>query len=216
MFKAHRARKAQEAYEAAHAEWEVALEGLSEIIEFARSGKGVPAPSDLVLHQGEHLLLQVAGASLVEDRRGAGHWQGGSQGVSFPIGSIGGRSVRYRVGRTRGHYVQGEPVATAIDAGSFYVTNERAIFRGATQSRVCPWSKLLSAQTDPGGTVTLASSNRQKVTVIHTGREIAWTVDTRMRLGIAEWQGHVDAFIESLQAELETVRAVEPGRPSVT
>jgi len=211
MFKAQRARKAQEAYAAAHAEWEVAIEALSELLELARSGKGVPAPAGLVFHDGEHLLLEVAGSSLVEDRRGAGRWQGGSQGISFPISSMGGKSVRYRVGRTRGHYVQGEPVATAIDTGGLYVTNERAFFRGSRQSRVCPWSKLLSVQTDADGAVTLASSNRQKVTVVHTGRDVAWTVDSRIRLGIAEWQGKVTEFVEAMQTELETVRAVEPG-----
>jgi len=215
VFKAKRAKRDLEAYEHAHAEWQDALDALTEVIELARSGEGASTSTDLALHEGEHLLLQVASSSLIEDRRGPARWQGGSQGISFPIGSIGGRSVRYRVGKTRGHSIQGEPVATAIDLGDLYVTNERAVFRGAKQTRVAPRSKLVSAHTEADGTVRLATSNREMVTVVRTGGEIAWIVDTRIQLGIAEYQRTVDHFLETMQTELETVRAVEPGKPAL-
>jgi hypothetical protein len=215
VFKARRAQQALAAYEDAHAEWQVALDALSEVIALARSGQGATTSTDLALHEGEHLLLQVGNTSLIEDRRGSGRWQGGSQGISFPIGPSRGRSVRYRVGKTRGHYIQGELAPTAIDHGDLYVTNERAVFRGAKQTRVAPWSKLITAHTDADGTVRLATSNRALVTVVHTGSEIAWIVDTRIRLGIAEFLRTVDHFVETMQTELETVRAVEPGKPVV-
>jgi len=64
----------------------------------------------------QRLLFVVDGATLIEPRRGPGHWQGRNQGVSIPVPGLHG--VRYRVGATHGTYVQGQEQPTAIDTGS--------------------------------------------------------------------------------------------------
>lgn len=83
----------------------------------------------LALRDGQH---NHGGQEKDEPRRNAGHYEGKSSGISIPVASIGGRSVRYRVGASRGHYVQGAPVPTPVDTGTVYITNKRVISQ-------CPW-----------------------------------------------------------------------------
>ncbi len=91
--------------------------------------------------------------------------------------------MRYRVGATRGHYVQGTPHPTAIDTGTVFVTNHRVIFQGANQTRECTFDKLLGVQhSDEDGITVLSVSNRQKPTTIHYGPRIAGWFDFRLDL----------------------------------
>jgi hypothetical protein len=108
MFEKHREKKAQGNYEKALQHWQAERDGQAEAIEMARSHGGSPT-SELMLKKGEALIAKVAGVGLIELRKGQGQWQGRSSGVSIPVGSLGGRSVRYRVGASKGHYVQGTP-----------------------------------------------------------------------------------------------------------
>jgi hypothetical protein len=101
-----------------------------------------------MLTAGEAVFYKVTGCSLVEDRAGKGHYEGRSQGVSIPVGSIGGRSVRYRAGASKGHYVQGKPVSTAVDTGTVYITSRRVIFAGSRQTRECAFTKLVGFHHD--------------------------------------------------------------------
>jgi hypothetical protein len=126
-----------------------------------------------MLKSGETLFCKVTNVSLVEERRGKGHYQGGSTGFSIPVGSVGGRSVRYRIGASRGHYVQGAPSPTAIDTGTMFVTNQRVVFRGTKQTRECAFAKLIGFQHSVDGSTTFSVSNRQKPTTIHYGPSIS-------------------------------------------
>jgi hypothetical protein len=85
---------------------------------------------ELILKPREAVFYKVTGAALVEEGRGAGQWKSHSHGFSIPVGSVHGRSIRYRVGQTRGHLVQGAPASTAIDRGTVYITNQRLVFQG--------------------------------------------------------------------------------------
>jgi hypothetical protein len=75
------------------------------MLDTARTYAGTGS-DELLLADGESLFFTVEGAGLIEERRGPGHWEGGSQGVSVPVASLGGRTVRYRVGASRGHWVR--------------------------------------------------------------------------------------------------------------
>jgi hypothetical protein len=101
-----------------------------------------------MLGNDERVFLQVAPVALIEDRVRGGHYEGRSQGVSIPIGSIGGHAVRYHVGANKGHYVQGAPTPTAIDQGTVLITNKRVVFEGAKQTRECLFTKLIGFQHD--------------------------------------------------------------------
>ena len=212
MFRAHQHKKAVADYEERHAQWAGARDELAQVLAIAAQG-GPTSSSDLLLKRGEQLVAQVAPCGLVEDRKGAGHWQGGSQGLSIPIGSLGGRSVRYRVGQTRGHYVQGDPVPTAVDTGTLFVTSQRAVFVGQKQTRECLFTKLLAVDTSTPGELVFSVSNRQKATVVAFGADIARAVGLRLKLGLAMFQGSVPELVSELQGLLAELDAHEPTPP---
>jgi hypothetical protein len=170
----------------------------------------------LLLGKDETLFLCVTNTSLVEERRGQGHWEGRSSGVSVPIGSIGGRSIRYRVGSSRGHYVQGTPMPMAIDTGNTYITNKRVVFRGANQTRECMFTKLIGFEHSPAGSTTFSVSNRQKATVISYGAKVSGLFSFRLDLAIAHFRGTLPAFIADLQRNLDEIDAREPTAPEPT
>jgi len=166
--------------------------------------------SDLILAAGETVFYKVTGASLIE-AQSKGHYQGGSHGVSIPIGSIGGRPVRYRVGASRGHYVQGAPAPTAIDKGTVYITNRRVIFQGTKQTRECDFAKLIGFEHDDrSGSTTFSVSNRQKPTTVHYGPSLSASFDFRLDLALAHFKGTVGQFVRQLESELAAIEARRP------
>jgi hypothetical protein len=188
-------------------QWQAQRDEYAVLLRTAMTYNGATS-SDLMLSAGEAVFYKVTGASLVEDRRTKGHYQGGSQGVSIPVGSIGGRSVRYRVGASRGHYVQGAAKPTAIDTGTVYITNKRVIFTGAKQTRECAFAKLIAfSHDDRDGSTTFSVSNRQKPTTIHYGSKLSGSFDFRLDLALAHFRGTVQQLVRQLEDELTKIDA---------
>jgi hypothetical protein len=203
MFGHHREQKAAREHEAAVEHWQAQRDAYADL--------GGTASGDLMLAAGEAVFYKVTGCGLMEDRAGKGHYEGRSQGVSIPVGSIGGRSVRYRVGASKGHYVQGKPVATAVDTGTVYVTNRRVIFQGAKQTRECAFGKLIGFHHDDrAGSTTFSVSNRQKATTVHYGPGLAASFDFRLDLALAHFRATVPALVRQLEAELADIDAHRP------
>jgi hypothetical protein len=212
MFEKYRARRAAaaaarqaEAARAQQAAAETELENqrsaLASMISLAE-GPGVN-PDGLVLHRGESCYGSLTNCSLVEERKGAGHFVAGSTGVSIPIGKIGSSPIRYRVGATRGHYVQGTPTPTAIGVGTVYFTNQRIVFLGTTQTRECAFDKLVGInQDEAGGNLTISVSNRQHPTVISYGASMSPWVHFHLSVALAHYHGTVDQLVAQLRSQL--------------
>jgi hypothetical protein len=213
MFQQHHAKKAANAYQGDLARWEKERGGYAELLEVAQGYNG-SVSGEIMLGAGETVFYKVTGTALIEERRGKGQYQGRSSGVSIPVSSIGGRSVRYHVGASRGHFVQGAPVATAIDTGTVYITSKRVIFQGARQTRECAFAKLIGFQHDADGSTTFSVTNRQKPTTIHYGPAISGAFDFRLDLALAHFRGTVGDFVGRLQAELAHLDADRPVAPS--
>jgi hypothetical protein len=210
VFQQHRAKKAAREHDEALARWQAQRDGYADLVQVARTFSG-SSSGELMLQPGEAVFYKVTGASLVEPRRTAGHYEGKSSGISVPVASIGGRSVRYRVGASRGHYVQGAPVPTPVDTGTVYITNRRVIFQGAKQTRECAFAKLIGFQhADREGSTTFSVSNRQKPTTIHYGPKLSGSFDFRLDLALAHFKGTVPGFVHQLQAELVQIDAARP------
>lgn len=126
MFNAHREKKEAVELQSALEAWGEQVHELQYLLEIAQ-GQRRPSYDNLILKPGETGVFRVTGVGLIEERKGAGHWQGTSQGISFPIGKVAGRPVRYRVGETRGHYVSGPPVPTPVDQGVMTITTQRIV-----------------------------------------------------------------------------------------
>lgn len=210
MFEKHKAEKAARDHQAAVTDWQSQRNAYAELLQIASQFAG-NTTSDLNLSSGEAVFYTVTGASLVEERSGGGHWEGRSQGVSLPVGSIGGHAVRYRVGASKGHYVKAPPVPTAIDTGTVYLTDKRMVFQGTAQTRECPWAKLIGFRhTDDGGATTFSVSNRQKPVTVHYGPKVSAAFDFRLDLALAHYRGTVDQLVAHLQDELAQIDARRP------
>jgi len=139
------ARRAQRRYEKRLRKWQAERDERAELLECAQ--EFVREDTDeIVLGRHEALFFQMSGVSLIEDRVTAGHYEGGYSGLLLPIGRVGGRTLRYGFGASRGHYVRGPAVPTVIDTGSVFVTNERVIFQGLAQTRECRFARLISVR----------------------------------------------------------------------
>jgi hypothetical protein len=215
VFEKHKAKKAAVAYKAALAEWTAQRDNYAELLELAKTFDG-SACNEIMLGAGEALFLKATNTALVEDRRGQGHYEGHSTGVSVPIGSIGGRSVRYRVGANKGHYVQGSPTPTAIDTGTLFITNKRVIFQGSKQTRECTFAKLIGFEhNDVLGSTTFSVSNRQKATTIHYGPGLSAVFDFRLDLALAHFKGTAADFANQILGELTQLESQRPTAPAL-
>jgi hypothetical protein len=165
----------------------------------------------------ETIIGWVTGASLIEMRSSGGHYVGGSSGISVPIGSIGGRSVRYRVGRSSGHYEAGTPSPQAGDVGNFYVTDHRLVFVGRKGTRECRLDKTVSMDRSRPGEIIIGVSNRQKNTEVAYGKHLDDTMSFWLDIALARFHGQGDEFAASLQKAYDDVLAAKPSEtPSLT
>lgn len=214
MFEKHRAKQAATAYEKALGGWQTQRDGYANLLQLAEGFPGVGSDG-LLLKPGEAVFYTVAGAALIEERRGPGQWKGHSQGFSIPVAAVHGRTIRYRVGQSRGHLVQGAPVLTAIDRGTVYITNQRVIFQGTKQTRECLLAKLIGFQhSDAEGSTTFSVSNRQTPTTIHYGAELSSAFDFRLDLAVAHFRGTVGELVGQLQQDLAQIDSARPLPPA--
>lgn len=208
----HRLAVAAKHYEKQLADWQQQVTGLQEYLHIVETFTGETSGDTVVLRAGETLFGSITNTSLVETRVSGGHWVSGSSGFSVPVGSIGGHAVRYHVGRTRGHYVQGAPAPAAVDTGTLAITSQRVIFMGSRQTRECAFSKLAGYRHD-GGEVTLSVTNRQRPVTVHYGTELdSWFVE-RFELALAHFRGTVPQLHAQVQALIDQAEAHRPSPP---
>ncbi len=191
--------------------WQEERQDLLDTIEMAKTGKGI-RPDDLNLLPGETVFLVITSVSLIEIKKGPSTYVGKSSGISVPVAKIGGRTIRYRVGKTKGHVVSGTPYPEATDKGDFYITSQRLIYIGAQKTATTELSKMIAA-TIEAGTITISSTSRVKPTTITYGAHL----DNRVRQSIIIAQGwhHNDptSAVEELNQELLTLEKRKPQIP---
>ena len=140
------------------------------------------------LKKGEVAYLVLSGAGLVEPRRGPTQWVGGSQGVSFRIA----KGMRYHVGGTRGHVVQGEERPTVIDTGLGVITSQRITFIGGKRSTEWAFAKLLGFSLELDSMAIFNVSNRQKASGLAYPPSIDLVVDAVVSAAVAAFQSADD------------------------
>jgi hypothetical protein len=204
----HRARKADRAEHkraeeqaAALDSWQHEEDRLRELLDDARTNEGVNDGFGLILKKNERTFQVLKGSSLIEPRRLPGEWEGRSQGFSIPIT----KGVRYRVGSTKGHYVQGAEKPTPIDTGTVTITDQRVVFQGTTATREWTFPKLLGLQhvDDPKSPWTaLQVSNRQKTSGFTYTADLSAEVRFRLDLALAHFHGEVNDFVGALETQI--------------
>jgi hypothetical protein len=180
MFGFKKRRAERQAEEQAQAK-EQLRQAIVEMIALAEGGPGVQEGGPLILQSGGRLVYRISGAGLYEPRRGPGHWSGQSAGFSIPVGEHG---YRFRVGKTAGHYVQGDEKPTIIDQGDASITTSRVVFQGAKYTREWDWSKLIGiVNYSDQSASAIQVSNRQKTSgIVYAGSPVD---AVRLRLAVA-------------------------------
>lgn len=208
MFAEHKAKQAMKQYESAMQQWSEQAAWYKEAIQTAQAFRGTSS-AELILGPGEAVFYTVTGGSLIEERRMSGHYEGTSSGVSVPLGP-----VRYRVGQSRGHYVQGPSVDTAIDTGVLYITNKRFVFQGRKQTRECAFAKLIGVHHDVAkGQTTFSVSNRQKPTTVRYGSKLSRAFQFRLELALAHYRGSVNELLQRLVGQANALVDTRPSLP---
>jgi hypothetical protein len=216
FFRKKAEQRAPAPFENQIAEWQAEDERLTRLVGTARQFRGFTAEEidrvPIALKSGERIYAIVNGAALVEPRSTGGHWQGGSRGVSVRI--PGTKSMRYRVGATKGQYVRAEEKPTIIDQGTAVITDKRVAFAGARQAREWAWAKCLGVQRQPDQPWTaIAVSNRQKTSGILYSDEATEMVRFRLDLAYSVAIGEADDLVTELEAERAEHAAHRPGAP---
>ncbi len=214
MFEKHKERKAAEAAAETVSRRKVLGDYLAIALTYA--GQDATSFPAVVLKAGERGYFTFTGVGLIEPRQAAGHWEGHSQGVSIPVPGM--RSVRYRVGATKGHYVPGPELPTSIDTGSFSLTSLRAVFVGGAQTREWDWAKLIAIQhSDTHPWTNFAVSNRQKTSGILYGADHAEQVRFWIDFAVAKATGGTAGLAAELEQEIDALpapaAAVPPAAP---
>lgn len=221
-FKQRRAQRAAERSAAAeqaraatalHA-WQAEQDELEAQLELVTTYQG-QAAQGVIMQPGEAAFAQIGSCALLGEVKERGHFVAGSQGLSIPIGSIGGRAVRYRVGATRGHYEPGEVHVGGIDEGQLVITDQRILFLGAKKTIECKLAKVVSAVVDDEGVITVAVSNRQSPMSVAVGSPIADWLRLRLDLAVARFQGQGEQLAEQVRGQLAAHQASRPGSPQL-
>ena len=210
-------RRARKAYESAQAKlnvWEEDVDAVEGFLNIAREFEGFEpdeVESPLVTKKGERVFLVGEGAGLAEPRQTPGEWQGGHSGVSIRVA----KGVYWRTGRSRGTYKQGEEQQKLIDeGGTAVVTNNRVVYLGLKYNREWAFPKLLGIRHDDDlGVTYMQVSNRQKVSGIVYGTEIAEDVQFRIDLALAIHNDERDALVDALKHRLDELRRERPALP---
>lgn len=192
-----------------HGAWKKELAEAEDSLSFIENLKDQPSDGSLLMQPGENLLLQIP-AGLIEERAGQSRYVGGHSGISVPIGSIGGHSIRYSVGSSRGHIERGAPVETEIDRGIFSITNKRLIFVGGKQTRDSEFKKIIGINHPYKNRVVISSTGREKATVLSFDPEFTKVLRLMILIAKADFQGKRGELIQAAQNDINEIKTEEP------
>ena len=190
-----------------HVEWSEQVTLLSAAVHVAETAGPISGAATVLLKPGEQQWYVTAG-SLIDEVAGQKTWVSGSQGMSIPIGKIGGRSIRYYAGRSKGHSVQAPAHDAVVDTGTIVITSTRVVFLGKKQTKEFLFAKLVSFQHDAVGQTTFAVSNRQKPTRLQYPDSNAFQIT--LELAVSGSQGESSDVADRLRTQLQQLRAAEP------
>lgn len=192
-----------------HRTWQKEYSEAEERLSFIQNFEGEATDDNLLLQSGERLLFQIP-VGLIEERAGQSRYVGGHAGISIPIGSIGGHSIRYSVGSSRGHIERSAPVETEIDRGLLSVTNTRIIFVGSKQTREADFKKILGINYPFSNRIVISSSNRQKATVLSFDPQFNKAFRLMILIAQADFLGNRDELLKSAVNDINEIRSEEP------
>jgi len=154
--------------------------------ELLRLVDGMPLPSTakFPLKPGEGFVYQLRNVSLVEPRRGTRTSSRTTHAATFALA----KGLYYTVGSSKGVSPEPDDELKVIDQGTATFTSKRVVFAGSKQTREWAFAKMLGWDEGAGALLTIAVSNRQKVSGIQlNGRsELMPSVALQIAIAVGE------------------------------
>ncbi|GAA1970510.1 DUF2510 domain-containing protein [Microbacterium deminutum] len=189
-----------------HAEWERTMQLASAYLTLAETAQPSPI-APIMLQRNERLYAHLP-AALVRDTVQR-NYVAAHQGVSIPVGNIGGHAIRYNIGQTHGHIESSSPTPTIVDQGHVAITTSRIIYVGKTTLEH-RFDRLVSYEPVNANEFVLSVTNRQKSTQIHLEREAAIQFAEMLEIAVADYRGTREELITELRASVAQINAQEP------
>jgi hypothetical protein len=217
--------KAKRAYKSAMAQYDLAITDWHSDIEifqkareaFVLAAKGEDVVINQTIQKAGEIVLWTAQGQFHEAARGAGSFQGSSQGFSIPVVA----GIRYRVGATRGTYVSGDPIQKYAEVGDVLLTTHRVLFNGMFNTKEWAFAKWNGAAASADETDYIFHvSNRQKTSGVlfgaRDGREFNRFLSCALiaaEYGIDRVIKEIDKNMKELEEDKPVIPALELGAP---
>jgi hypothetical protein len=196
LFGDPKGKKAKREVERLHKEWSEDVATLAKIKEaFIAVQAGEDSESHNIINKAGENVIWAGIGQYHEAGRTAGQYVGTSQGLSIPIGA----GVRYRVGAQRGTFVPGEEVQIYKDIGNVFLTTDRLIFNGTTNTAEWKFDKWMGAGASPDGADFIFHvSNRKKSSGILFEKDVGEEFNRFLAFALI----HVNDGIERVMKEI--------------
>jgi len=204
-------KRDQKAYAIAHSDWQTDIEIFTKIKEvFLLAAKGEDAEVNQTIQKAGEIVLWRAQGQFHEAGRGAGSYQGSSQGLSIPVVA----GIRYRVGATRGTYVSGDPIQKYGEVGDVILTTDRVLFNGMFNTREWAFAKWNGAAASTDETDYIFNvSNRQKTSGVLFGARDGREFNRFLSCALIAAEYGIDRVITEVDKNMKELEEDKPMPP---
>ena len=210
--------KAKRAYKSAMAQYDLAITDWHADVEifqkikdaFLLAAKGEDVVVNQTIQKAGEIVLWTAKGQFHEAGRGAGTYQGSSQGFSIPVVA----GIRYRVGATRGTYVSGDPIQKYGEVGDVILTTNRVLFNGMFNTKEWAFSKWNGAAASADETDYIFNvSNRQKTSGVLFGARDGREFNRFLSCALIAAEYGFDRVIQEVDKNLKALEEDKPAIP---
>ena len=214
-WKAKRAYKgAMEVYDAELTDWQSDIEIFQKARDaFLLAAKGEDVVVNQTIQKAGEIVLWTAQGQFHEAGRGAGSFQGSSQGLSIPVVA----GIRYRVGATRGTYVSGDPIQKYAEVGDVLLTTQRVLFNGLFNTKEWAFSKWNGAAASADETDYIFHvSNRQKTSGVLFGARDGREFNRFLSCALIAAEYGIDRVIKEIDKNMKELEEDKPAIPALS
>ena len=210
--------KAKRAYKSAMAQYDLAITDWHADVEifqkikdaFLLAAKGEDVVVNQTIQKAGEIVIWTAKGQFHEAGRGAGTYQGSSQGFSIPVVA----GIRYRVGATRGTYVSGDPIQKYGEVGDVILTTNRVLFNGMFNTKEWAFSKWNGAAASADETDYIFNvSNRQKTSGVLFGARDGREFNRFLSCALIAAEYGIDRVIQEVDKNLKALEEDKPAIP---
>jgi hypothetical protein len=208
LFGNPKGKKAQREVDRLHEEWSEDVATLAKLKEaFIAVQDGEDAEShNMITKQGEYVIWAGIG-QFHEAGRTAGQYVGSSQGFSIPVVA----GIRYRVGAQRGTFIPGEEIQVYKDTGQVYLTTDRLVFIGLTNTAEWKFDKWIGAGASPdGGDFIFHVSNRKKSSGILFEKDVGEEFNRFLAFALIHVSDGLEHVMKEIKGLEERIPTEEP------